>query len=254
MRTKDDTGAGDFEDAFSPVAHASGFCTILSLATQHHMLCDHVDISQAFVQGDLLPGDGHNGKVYISPPPGYTEDNCYDYQLRRPLYGMPSAARAWHTTMSAYLKSQGCSRVGFERSMWCVTIAGHTLLIAAHIDDFILACADRDTLDAFRKDLLARFDGTYEGAINTYLGCEIERDIAAGRTLLSQCHFAEDVLRTFEMWDCIPALTPIKPGTRLTKDQSDLSPAPAFHRRYRGIVGSLGYLVNMTRPDLAWSY
>jgi hypothetical protein len=25
-------------------------------------------------------------------------------------------------------------------------------------------------------------------------------------------------------------------------------------RRYRGIVGSLGYLVNMTRPDLAWSY
>ena len=65
MRRKDDTGVGDFEDAFSPVPHASGFRTILSLATQHHMLCDHVDISQAFVQGDLLPGDGHNGKVYI---------------------------------------------------------------------------------------------------------------------------------------------------------------------------------------------
>ena len=42
------------------------------------MLCDHVDISQAFVQGDLLPGDGHNGKVYISSPPGYTG---YVYQL-----------------------------------------------------------------------------------------------------------------------------------------------------------------------------
>ncbi len=56
------------------------------------------------------------------------------------------------------------------------------------------------------------------------------------------------------MWDCIPALTPMKPGTRLTKEQSNPSPDPAFHRRYRGIVGSLGYLVNMTRPDLAWSY
>ena len=63
--------------------------------------------SQAFVQGDLLPGDGHNGKVYISPPPGFTEDDGYVYQLRRPLYGMPSAARGWHTTMSAYLQSQG---------------------------------------------------------------------------------------------------------------------------------------------------
>jgi hypothetical protein len=124
---------------------------------------------------------------------------------------MPSAANALHTTMSAYLKSQGCSLVGFERSMWCVTIAGHTLLIAAHVDDFILACVARDTLDAFRKGLLARFDGTYEGAVHTYLGCEIERDIAAGRTLLSQCDFAEDVLLTFEMWNCIPALTPMKP-------------------------------------------
>jgi hypothetical protein len=41
---------------------------------------------------------------------------------------MPSAARAWHTTMSAYLKSQGCSLVGFERSMWCATIAGQLMM------------------------------------------------------------------------------------------------------------------------------
>jgi len=153
---------------------------------------------------------------------------------------MPSAARAWHTTMSAYLKSQGCVLVGFERSMWCAKIDGHTLLITAHIDDFILACSDRDALDAFRTKLLARFDCTYEGAVHTYLGCEVERDIPAGRTLLSQRHFVEDVLRTFDMWDCIPALTPMKPGTRLTKEQSNPSPDPAFHRSYRGIVGSRG--------------
>ena len=67
---------------------------ILALATQNNMHCDHVDISQAFVQGDLLPGDGYNGKIYIFAPLGYDEDPNYVYQLRRPLYGMPSAARA----------------------------------------------------------------------------------------------------------------------------------------------------------------
>jgi hypothetical protein len=64
---------GNFDDAFSPVSHASGFRMILALATQNNMHCDHVDISQTFVQGDLLPGDGYNWKVYISAPPGYDE-------------------------------------------------------------------------------------------------------------------------------------------------------------------------------------
>ena len=252
MHRKDEHGVGDFEDAFSPVPHASGFRLILALATQHNMHCDHVDISQAFVQGDLLPGDGYQGKVYISPPPGFNEDPDYVYQLRRPLYGMPSAARAWHSTMSSFLKEQGCKTVGFERSMWTVVKNGHAILITAHIDDFILACADRNTLDEFRCSLLERFEGTYEGEIHSYLGCEIRRE--NDKTLLSQRHFAEDVLRTYDMWDCVPALTPMKPGMRLTKEQCNPKPDPAFHRRYRGIVGSLGYLVNMTRPDLAWSY
>ena len=71
MRRKGEDGVGDYDDAFSPVPAASGFRTILSLATQQNMFTDHVDISQAFVQGELLPGDGHNGKVNISSPSGY---------------------------------------------------------------------------------------------------------------------------------------------------------------------------------------
>ena len=46
----------------------------------------------------------------------------------------------------------------------------------------------------------------------------------------------------------------MQPNTRLNKDDCDKNPAPDFHRRYRGIVCSLGYLVTMTRPDLAWAY
>jgi hypothetical protein len=46
----------------------------------------------------------------------------------------------------------------------------------------------------------------------------------------------------------------MKPITGLSKDYCDSNPKPEFHRRYRGIVGSLGYLVTVTCPDLAWSY
>jgi hypothetical protein len=92
-------------------------------------------------------------------------------------------------------------------------------------------------LDEFRTALLQRFDDTYEGEVHKYLVCEILRELDAGKTLLSQKYYAEHVLRTrctYDYWDCIPALTPMVPGTRLTKEQCDPHPEPTFHRR-RGI-------------------
>ena len=129
MRKKGDDGVGDYEDFFSPVPHASGFRTILALATMWNMMTDHVDISQAFEQGEILPGDGYNGKVYISAPPGYDEDPEYVYLLLKPLYG----CLAWHTTMSAFLKHEGCITAGFEKSMWTLDQNGHRILLAAHL-------------------------------------------------------------------------------------------------------------------------
>jgi len=122
MRRKGEDSICNYNDAYSPVSAANGFHTILSLATQQNMFTDHVDISQAFVQGEQLPGDGHNGKVYISSPPGYDKDPLYGYHLLQPLYSMPSAARAWHATMSAFLAKEGCATVGFEQSMWTVSV------------------------------------------------------------------------------------------------------------------------------------
>ena len=61
--------------------------------------------------------------------------------------------------MSAFLNTQGCTKVGYEESM--ATSNGHQILLAAHIDDFIIVCAHRPTLDnSFRSVLLAPFDGT----------------------------------------------------------------------------------------------
>jgi len=81
LKRKGADGVGDYHDAFSPVPAASGFRTILSLATQLDMFTDHADISQAFVHGELPPGDGHTGNVYFPSAPGYEEDSRYIYCL-----------------------------------------------------------------------------------------------------------------------------------------------------------------------------
>jgi len=63
--------------------------------------------------------------------------------------------------MSAFLEREGCETVGFEKSMWRVVIDDHRILLGAHIDDFVIACANLPVLDAFRKRLLEAFEGTH---------------------------------------------------------------------------------------------
>ena len=102
----------------------------------------------------------------------------------------------------------------------------------------------------FKQELLTRFQGTDEGEVKEYLGCEVIRDRAARTGKMVQAGYAERVLRTFGMWDCNPVLTPLDPNVRLTKRDSPEIVDPRLHRRMRSIVGCLSYLVNMTRPDL----
>jgi hypothetical protein len=131
-----------------------------------------IHVKAAWITGEKLEIEGLTRRKCWVRAHGSTlttqdDDHNYVYQLHRPLYGMPSAARAWHHTMSSYLKSQRCTLVGFQQSMWTVVKEGHVILITAHIDDFVvIACADRRVLDEFRTDLFHRFEGKYEGEVH----------------------------------------------------------------------------------------
>ncbi len=108
-------------------------------------------------------------------------------------------------------------------------------------------------MSKFKQELLTQFHGTDQGEVKEYLGCEVIRDRAARTVKLVQAGYAERVLRTFGMWDCNPVLTPLDPNVRLTTRNSQEVVDRRLYRRMRSIVGCLSYLVNMTRPDLAFT-
>eukprot|EP00961_Rhodomonas_salina_P132192 1778970-Rhodomonas_salina.1 len=56
------------------------------------------------------------------------------------------------------------------------------------------------------------------------------------------------------MSDCTPAKTPLTPGIKLSKQDSPDIVDLALQRRFRSILGFTGFLVQMTRPDLAFAY
>ena len=56
-------------------------------------------------------------------------------------------------------------------------------------------------------------------------------------------------------WDVKALTTPKMPDTRLSIDDCSQDYVdPHFHKQYRGIVGSLGWIVGMTRPDCSYAH
>eukprot|EP00961_Rhodomonas_salina_P010377 139191-Rhodomonas_salina.1 len=155
----------DYHDAFAPVPHATSGRIMISLAAALELELHSCDLAQAFIQADKLD-EGVNGRIFISLPKGATEDPDTVFEVCRPLYGIPSSARALHLTLSKWFKEQGFSTAGFEDSVWVREAGGkfpHRLIVSAHIDDTLMACESIETLQAFKREFLTRFEGTDEG-------------------------------------------------------------------------------------------
>eukprot|EP00961_Rhodomonas_salina_P039396 529613-Rhodomonas_salina.1 len=74
------------------------------------------------------------------------------------------------------MKSEGFTQSGFEDSVWIREADArlpHRVLMSAHIDDTLILCEDLDTLTKFKALMLTLFEGTDEGEVTEYLGCNV---------------------------------------------------------------------------------
>ena len=131
---------------------------------------------------------------------------------------------------------------------------GDTILVATHVDSIVTGSND-DKTDTLVREMLERFDSTCERNLTEILGMEWDHDIKAGTSTLHQRAFTEKLLKAFGFWQySMPTKTPQAAGTCLSAADKPATPDPVLHRRYRAIVGALGWLNQGTRPDINISH
>ena len=108
----------DFVDAFAPVPRATAARILLSIAAANGYEIHSCDFTQAFIQGEWEALPEAMPQVFIKPPPGWTEEPGVVYEVLRPLYGIPSSARALHFTLDAWLQQNKFVKSNFEESVW----------------------------------------------------------------------------------------------------------------------------------------
>ena len=79
------------------------------------------------------------------------------------------------------------------------------------------------------------------------LGIKISR--TPNRLNLSQEHYAKKILRRFEHFDCKLVSTPYDSSSQLKKNREH----SVAQTEYAHIIGSLMYLENCTRSDIAYA-
>ena len=239
----------DYIEVFAPTFRMASIRTIIALAAKHDYILHSIDISSAFLNGNL------EEEIYMEQPPGFIQFGPeFVCKLKKSLYGLKQSARQWNKKLNATLFNLGYKRLESDRSIYVFAKDGVLVIIPVFIDDITLASNSQSKIDKTIKDLELHFKLRNLGPTSWLLGMKITRDFSNHSISLSQHQYITDKLKEFGFNDCSPTTTPMDPGLVLQKTQlSDQDKEYMSKIPYLQAIGSLIYLSQCTRPDIAYA-
>ncbi|GJZ93542.1 retrovirus-related pol polyprotein from transposon TNT 1-94 [Tanacetum coccineum] len=202
----------DFEESFAPVSRIEAIRIFIANAATKNMIIYQMDVKTTFRNGDLQE------EVFVSQPEGFEdqENPTHIYHLKKALYGLKRAPRAWYDTLSKFLLANNFFKGAVDPTLFTRKSGKHILLVQIYVDDIIFASTDHN---------------------------------APGGIFINQAKYALETLKKYgmDLFDLVD--TPMVDRLKLDED---LMGSPVDQTRFRGMVGSLMYLT-ASRPDLVFA-
>nr|GEY77601.1 hypothetical protein [Tanacetum cinerariifolium] len=116
----------DFEESFAPVARLEAIRIFLAFVAHMNMVVYQMDVKTAFLNGNLWE------EVYVSQLDRFvdTDNPNHVYKLKKALYGLKHASRAWYDMLSSFLISQDFSKGSMDPTMFIRREGNELLLIS----------------------------------------------------------------------------------------------------------------------------
>ena len=185
----------------------------------------------------------------MTQPPGFVDVDRPDYvfRLRKALYGLKIAPRAWYMELRTYLLTSGFINLVTDTSLFILKKDRSFVYMLIFVDDILVTGNDNVLLNQTLEGLAARFSVKEHEDLHYFLGIEaIRRSFGLH---LNQRKYIVDLLVRTNMLGAKPVNTPMATSPKLTLHSGTrLSDAT----EYRGVVGSLQYLA-FTRPDISFA-
>ena len=240
----------DYNEIFAPVVRYSSVRMLLALANATDLNLYGLDISNAFARADC-PED-----LYVQMPHGYqkTDENGQPLvcKLCKGLYGTKQAARLWNQTLRARLTSDGWCQYESDPCIYSRQNPKFGMeYLGIYVDDIIHLASTDAAHDSLHKYCNNFFPTTTQGELTWILGMEIKRDRATRVLSINQTQATLTFLDSCNMRDVKPLPTPMESQWQYG-DEPPVSD-PDMHSEFRSKVGSISYLSQCTRPDIAFA-
>ena len=123
----------DYQEVFAPFANLESVRIIVSLAAKYDLELDQMDVSTAYLNGEL------EEELYMSPPEGVPIQPGYCWRLKRSLYGLKQAGRTWNKTLDQKLRELSFTRLDAETCLYVIRREGQVCFLVVYVDDLLLA-------------------------------------------------------------------------------------------------------------------
>lgn len=240
----------DYDETYAPTGSKAALRALVAVAAEEDFEIHKMDAVAAFLNG--IPKE----TIYLRIPqgfdiPGRTERTVL--KVNKSIYGLKQSPRCWYDELRLFLISINFRASTANPCLFISQDKSHPCYVHVHVDDMTIA-GTKSSVQSFKNLIGNKFEMEDLGEVTDILGMSVTRDRKLRNLTLSQQSYVENLLNSYDMDDCKPVATPMEPGSHLLPaTDEELADFAASGHNYRRAVGSLNYLVQCSRPDLAFA-
>lgn len=254
----------DMQDTRSPTINPISLFLALSGAAQRPHVISAYDVVSAFPTTPMTEGQiiivrirqPQLVQLMIDMYPyleEYVDNGCIFFYLKKFLYGLAEAAKAFYDRVRKQLEVNGYLRSTMDEGLFIRRLnGGKRHIVCIHVDDMLSIAPDDKARQQLERTLEDAFEiKKQQGRVLSYLGMTIRSELD-GCITMAQPGFAADLvdkhLQAVRHRELRPTKTPVAMDL-LAQDKSQPADKASF---VSGIMTCL-YLARYTRPDILFA-
>jgi hypothetical protein len=236
----------DYNETFAPVVQAASLRIQLADAVRRKLHLAQIDFDAAFLQSKI-DGDIYVKSPHIKTPHGY----CL--KLKRSMYGLKQAAFLWNAALEKLLLANNFRQTKGDPCLFIYDDGTIYMSISTWVDDCIICHNNTFAYDKFIATIKSTFNLSAQTNLDFVLGMEITQSGERDTIELSHKKYISDMITKFNLLqaDCTKVDTPALTGQDWSKGTAAESGKKSTDKPYRELLGTLSYLAQWTRPDIA---